>query len=81
MQIAQAVVGIFVEAAGHNQPIPGDNAGVPHFPAVIAEAIFDGVRAVGLLPVPAVLVNGRHQIVAVLVIINLGGFQANFIHA
>jgi hypothetical protein len=34
-QIAQAVMSILVETAGNNQAIPGNDTGVPHFPAMI----------------------------------------------
>lgn len=54
---------------------------MPHFPTMTVEAIFDLVCSVGLLGITRVFINGWNQQVAVLVVVNLGGFKACFIYA
>ena len=66
---------VFVETAGHYLAVPGDDAGVPHFPAMVEQGVFDRVGAVGLLPVASVLGLLRNQIRTLLVIVDLCGFE------
>jgi hypothetical protein len=38
-QVSQLVHGVFVEAAGNYQSIPGNNIGMPEFPAMVCQFI------------------------------------------
>lgn len=55
-QVSEAVFGIFIETAGHHQAIPGYNAGVPHFPAVVKQFIFDAIVAVAVIFVARIVI-------------------------
>ena len=73
-EVTEAVGGVFVEAAWDDQTVPSDDAGVPEFPAMVEEFVFYFPCAIWLLFVSGVLVEGGDEVVAVFVIIDLGGF-------
>ncbi len=77
----ELMASIFVEAAGHHATVPGEYAAVPHFPTVVEQGIFDAVGAVGHFPVTGIFVDGRDQGVAVLVVVDLRGFEAHIVCA
>lgn len=39
-QVAEAVQGVLVEATGHHEAVPSDDAGVPEFPAMVEQFVF-----------------------------------------
>lgn len=38
-EVAQLMAGVLIEATGNNPAVPGNHAGMPHFPAVIGEGV------------------------------------------
>ena len=59
-QITEAIVSVFVEAAGYYQAVPRNHARMPHFPTVVNKLVFDAIRAVSLLGVSGVFVYRRN---------------------
>lgn len=51
-QVAQHEKSIFIEATRDYFPVPGYNATMPHPPAAVVQAVFHGVRAVRIFPIP-----------------------------
>ena len=79
LNVAKSVGNVFVEAARGYQAIPGDDAAVPEFPAVVLHFVFLAISAVLFFVVAGVLLVGRHQWVAVFVVVELGGFEFHFV--
>ncbi len=79
--IPQLIFRIFIKATGDHFTVKGDHAGMPEFPAMIAQFIFYRVSAVCLLAVTGIPVQGGDQLIAVLIIVHLGRFQFHFIHS
>ena len=67
LHVAKLKLRIFIEAAGHHQTVPGYYAGVPHFPAMVYQFVFDAERAVAVVAVQCFLPEGRDQQVRVAV--------------
>ena len=81
MQIAQPVSGIFIKTAGNYKAIPGDNIGLPQFPAMIGKLVFGNLFSVFIFFIPAeFFINGNQLIGIIFIIINLGSFKTNFIN-
>ena len=80
MQAAEAMLGIFVKAAGYDSAIPGNDTGVPEFPAVVEEFVLDAVGPVGLPLVAGIAFEGRYEGVSVGKIVHLCGFEPYFIN-
>jgi hypothetical protein len=57
-KVSKTVLCIFIETARYHQPVPGDYTGVPEFPAMVREGVFDVPTAVGLLAVTGVPILG-----------------------
>ena len=80
-EISHSVRGVFVETAGHHHAVPGDDAGMPEFPAVVGQQVFDLVRSLLIAPVAGVFFLQRYERMAILVIIHLSRFELDLIHA
>lgn len=80
-QIAQPMGGVLVEATRQHHAIPGDDGGVPEFPAVVEQFVFHLPSAVRPLPIAGIPLLGRYERVAIAVVVHLGGFQFDFIHS
>ena len=80
-QISQPIRCVLIKTAGNYQPIPGNDAAMPHFPAVIHKLVFDAILPISFFGVPGLFVNRRNQRIAVFVIVNLSGFQPHFVYA
>jgi hypothetical protein len=53
-EITHTVRCIFIKTTGHDAAIPGDDAGVPHLPAMIEELIFNAPFAVGTFAIAGI---------------------------
>lgn len=54
---------------------------MPQLPAMIEQLVFNSIGAISLFPIATVLVDRWNQFVSLFIIIYLGGFQFDFIHA
>lgn len=73
--------GVFIEAAGGDESVPGDDWILPKSPAVVGQFAFES-GAGGVFFIPAVFSDGGDQVVRViLVIVYLCGFQPDVINA
>ena len=80
-EVAQLVLGVFVEAAGCHQSVPGNDRILPESPASVCDASF--VLGTGCcFQVAAVAVDGGDQVVwVVCIIVDLGGFEPDRVDA
>lgn len=72
--------GVLVKAARHHQSIPSYDRALPHAPALVQQLVADGPRAVGQWTIAAVFGVLGNEVVAVFVVVDLRGFEADLIY-
>jgi len=81
LQVAKLVLCVFIKAARHHKPIPGDYAGVPELPTVVEEFVFHSIRTICLPGIAGVTLIKWDKWITVLIIVDLCCFQPDFINA
>src|SRR5690606_26336806 len=71
---------VFVKAARYNFTIPCDDTALPHFPAMIVEAILDRPRSIWILPVPRIAILARNERRSVFKIVNLRRLEYHLVN-
>jgi hypothetical protein len=89
-EISHFMGGILVKTAGNDFPIPGNHTGAPHAEAGVWKRVFNNIlvdRWAGgqvarwrASPVPGILFRFRHQRIAIFKVVELGGFELQFIN-